>query len=571
MRGFGELALEIWVGADPCEDLLEFAAHLKKKIEAAVVDSGLLIPWSLYVARRKEALGLGLDEFVELAEAKNIPASELPDAYAYCAYATIVREAFRSFAHLGRFTGLKHNRIRQDFRNLDREIIELRGKAIAANCHRNAVPPLGSNGTLVSEKTQMALIEHLIPQRRPRVTVRKMLAYAGEAIQALKPCFMMGPQAVSQYLTPGTTVFDLVIMDEASQLRPEQAIGAIARGGQLVVVGDPKQLPPTSFFSTTNPTPDDAAQFTTTDAESILDVCSAHFRPSRNLRWHYRSQHHSLIAFSNKNFYDGNLVVFPSPYGQSSRLGVRATYLADAVYDNQTNLREATRVVDAVAAHVGDEPKASLGVVTLNIKQRDLIAELLEERLRTVDGADKYREHWAKKGQPLFVKNLENVQGDERDAIIISTTFGRPPGAKAVRQNFGPISRVGGWRRLNVLFTRARQSVAIYTSLRPEDIVADGSTPRGTKALRDYLEYARTGSLAVAEDTERDPDSDFEVSVIAMLEGRGYAVTPQLARSMHEKSTWCSVGWIVRGLAVIGDRGHGDRCRRGGVCRCAVG
>ena len=295
-----------------------------------------------------------------------------------------------------------------------------------------------------------------------------------------------------------------------------------------MVVGDPKQLPPTSFFSTTNPTADDAAQFTTTDAESILDVCSAHFRPSRYLRWHYRSQHHSLIAFSNKNFYRNNLIVFPSPYGQSSRLGVRATYLADAVYDNQTNLREATRVVDAVAAHVGDEPKASLGVVTLNIKQRDLIAELLEERLRTVDGADKYREHWAKKGQPLFVKNLENVQGDERDAIIISTTFGRPPGAKAVRQNFGPISREGGWRRLNVLFTRARQSVAIYTSLRPEDIVADGSTPRGTKALRDYLEYARTGSLAVAEDTERDPDSDFEVSVIAMLEGRGYAVTPQL-------------------------------------------
>jgi very-short-patch-repair endonuclease len=339
---------------------------------------------------------------------------------------------------------------------------------------------------------------------------------------------MMGPQAVAQFLTPGAIGFDLVIMDEASQLKPEEAIGAIARGGQLVVVGDPKQLPPTSFFSRMNPTPDDADQYTTTDAESILDVCSAHFRPPRALRWHYRSQHHSLIAFSNKNFYRNDLIVFPSPYGQSNQLGIRATYLADAIYDNQTNLREARRVADAVSEHVGRRPDESLGVVTLNIKQRDLIAELLDERLRTADGAEKYREHWAKEGQPLFVKNLENVQGDERDSIIISTTFGKPPGSRAVRQNFGPISRQGGWRRLNVLFTRARRSIGIYTSLRPEDIVIDGSTPDGTRALHDYLEYARTGSLTVAEDTERDPDSDFEVSVMEMLQARGYPVTPQL-------------------------------------------
>ena len=185
-------------------------------------------------------------------------------------------------------------------------------------------------------------------------------------------------------------------------------------------------------------------------------------------------------------------------------------------------------MADAVAEHVSRRADESLGVVTLNIKQRDLIAELLDERLRTVGGADKYREHWAKQGQSLFVKNLENVQGDERDAIIISTTFGKPPGSNSVRQNFGPISRQGGWRRLNVLFTRARRSVAIYTSLRPKDIVIDGSTPEGTKTLRNYLEYARTGSLTVAEETEHDPESDFEVSVIEVLQGRGYAVIPQL-------------------------------------------
>ena len=269
-------------------------------------------------------------------------------------------------------------------------------------------------------------------------------------------------------------------------------------------------------------------QFTTTDAESILDVCSSHFRPTRSLRWHYRSQHHSLIAFSNQNFYRGNLIIFPSPYGQGGKLGVRAVYLADAIYENQTNLREAKRVVDAVVEHIANRPNESLGIVTLNIKQRDLIAELLEERLRSVRGADTYRENWITEGAPLFIKNLENVQGDERDAIIISTTFGKPPGSSAVRQNFGPISRQGGWRRLNVLFTRAKRSIALYTSMRPEDIVMDGTTPDGTKALRNYLEFARTGSLATVEETGREADSDFEISVMDVLKQRGYEVTPQL-------------------------------------------
>jgi hypothetical protein len=275
-------------------------------------------------------------------------------------------------------------------------------------------------------------------------------------------------------------------------------------------------------------TSDDEEQFTTTETESILDVCSSHFHPPRALRWHYRSQHHSLIAFSNLNFYRGNLIIFPSPYGQNSKLGVRATYLADAVYDNQTNVKEARRVVDAVVEHIISRGDESLGVVTLNIKQRDLIDELLTERLRSMPEAAAFREKWSAEGQSLFVKNLENVQGDERDAIIVSTTYGKPPGSKAVRQNFGPISRQDGWRRLNVLFTRAKRSVAIYTSLRPEDIVADNTTPEGTKALRNYLEYARTGILVVSEDTGAEPDSDFEVSVIDVLRNRGYEVTPQL-------------------------------------------
>ena len=472
---------------------------------------------------------MGLLDFVELLENQTIHPDELPNAYAYCTFSTITREAFRNIPELGRFAGLKHNQVRDDFKRLDREIILLRGKAIAYECSRKALPLPGRNGARVDDRTEMVLLNYLMPQQRPRMPVRKILTQAGKSIQELKPCFMMGPQAVAQYLTPGVIKFDLVIMDEASQLKPEEAIGSIARGGQLVVVGDRKQLPPTSFFSRMSQDGDgDDDRYITTDAESILDVCSSHFRPTRSLRWHYRSQHHSLIAFSNHSFYSGNLIVFPSPYGQGGKLGVRAVYLADAIYENRTNLCEAKRVVDAVVEHIATRSDESLGIVTLNIKQRDLIAALLEERLRSIHGADAYREHWINEGAPLFIKNLENVQGDERDAIVISTTFGKPPGANVVCQRFGPISSQGGGRRLNVLFTRAKRSIALYTSMRPEDIVMDGTTPEGTKALRNYLEYARTGSLATVEETGREADSDFEVSVMEMLKLRGYEVTPQL-------------------------------------------
>jgi very-short-patch-repair endonuclease len=525
---YGPFDANAWIGRSATEGLAAYASAFETSLTRAVEGRGSLIPWSLYVMRRKECLDLGLKAFVNLLESREALPTELSHAYSYCVYMTVIRNAFRLVPELARFTGLRHDQIRNEFRRLDRAVIGARGQAIAAECARACRPPNGRTGSRTDDNTEMALLNRLMSQQRPRVPLRKMIARAGCAMQSLKPCFMMGPQAVAQYLTPGKVTFDLVVMDEASQLKPEEAIGAIARGVQLVVVGDPKQLPPTSFFSRMSEAPDEEEDFITTNAESILDVCSSHFRPPRRLRWHYRSQHHSLIAFSNHYFYDGGLIVFPSPYGQSGRLGVRATYLADGIYENQANIREAQRVVEAAAEHIIMRPDESLGIVTLNVKQRDLISELLDDRLRDLLGADAYRERWMEAGQSLFVKNLENVQGDERDAIVISTTFGKPPGASVVRQNFGPISRQGGWRRLNVLFTRARKSVAVYTSMRPEDIVVDTTTPEGTRALRNYLEYARSGNLVEQTDTGREPDSDFEIAVINVLKSRGYEVTPQL-------------------------------------------
>lgn len=525
----GSVVLGQWAqGRDPVGPAFADAVFARAARARASLDR--LQPWGQYLRQREEARKEKLLPFVTLMEQGKLLPTQLADTFGHRFYASVANLLFETNPVLRTFGGYRHSQVREEYAALDRKLIRMRGQQIAAESIRKADPPPGVNGTRVDEKTEMALLQLLMPQTRPRMAVRKIVQRAGRSIQELKPCFMLGPQSVAQFLTSGHLEFDLVVMDEASQLKPEQAIGAIARGRQLVVVGDPKQLPPTSFFSRmTAPDNDEpTVQAVTDEAESILDVCMGHFQPIRTLRWHYRSRHESLIAFSNQAFYGGKLFVFPSPWPRGGALGVRYHYLPAAVYDNQMNVVEAHRVVDAAVEHMQSRSQDSLGVVTLNIKQRELISELLEERLRGMTELEALRVRWHEEGQPLFIKNLENVQGDERDCILISTTFGRAPGVSRPRQNFGPISRDGGWRRLNVLFTRARKSIALYSSLRPEDIVVDHTSPAGTRALRQYLEYAATGVLAAPQETGRAPDSEFEEAVIRVLQRKGYQVTPQL-------------------------------------------
>ncbi|HZW13217.1 MAG TPA: DUF4011 domain-containing protein [Noviherbaspirillum sp.] len=529
MGKIGMFKMGEWVCTDDTSHSV-YASRLAEKTRSALNNLDALFPWALYLQQRVEAEKHDLIPYLKLVEAGELDAKHLPNTFGYRFYASIALSLFRIHPELSRFNGTRHSTVRAEFAAYDKEIIKMRGQQIGAKCKQIARPPTGFGGARVDDKTEMELLRHLIPQQRPRVPVRKMLKRAGRSIQELKPCFMMGPQAVAQFLEPGHLDFDIVVMDEASQLKPEEAIGAIARGKQLIVVGDPKQLPPTSFFSRMA-APNDgdgATQVATDEAESILDVCMGHFQPIRTLRWHYRSRHESLIAFSNYHFYRGNLLVFPSPYPKGKALGLRYTHVTDGVYENQMNVIEARRVVDAVVEHVSQRPEDSLGVVTLNVKQRDLIAELLDERFKSLPQADEFQAKWDAEGMGLFIKNLENVQGDERDCIIISTTFGKAAGTAVVRQNFGPISREGGWRRLNVLFTRARKSVAVYSSMQPEDIVVDSGTPIGTHALRNYLDYARKGILAHEVETGAPPDSDFEIAVIDTLRTKGFDVTPQL-------------------------------------------
>jgi very-short-patch-repair endonuclease len=320
-------------------------------------------------------------------------------------------------------------------------------------------------------------------------------------------------------------------MDEASQLKPEDAIGALARGAQIVIVGDPKQLPPTSFFQRVSADSEDDEpnddRTAVEEGESILDVASTLFQPVRRLRWHYRSRHHSLIAFSNNEFYQRDLIIFPSAYHDSPLLGVKHQFVPDGVFESGRNPREAAVVVQAILKHMRQHPEESLGVVTINFEQRELVEELLDKHLRNDPAAIAFQEKMRSGQDALFVKNLENVQGDERDVIFISTTYG-PDTRGNQYQRFGPINSVGGHRRLNVLFTRAKKRIVVYSSLNPELIQTNASSPWGVRALKAYLTFARTGILQQPDDGGDQTSNDFERSVGTALKESGYEVVPQV-------------------------------------------
>jgi transcription elongation GreA/GreB family factor len=528
---YGWFSWEVWQRDCRSATDRDLPSEIVARLRAVTAAPGSVLPWSKYLALRLDAREEGLSDFVSALESGRLPSSALASAFELAAYQAIGRSIYQAYPELSRFNGAVHEKTRSDYRALDTEIVSLTGKNFASQIAKRTRVPEGHRGTTVGDYTDMHLLRREINKQKRHIPIRQLVKRAGHALQALKPCFMMGPLSVAQYLEQGALKFDLVVMDEASQLRPEEAIGAVARGTQLVVVGDPKQLPPTSFFDrmldASDDEDEDQAPAAITGMESILDICQQLFTPVRSLRWHYRSHHESLIAFSNHHFYK-NLVVFPSPYAKNPGLGVKYRYVKGGVYKDRQNVPEAQLLVDRVLDHMLKHPDESLGVVTLNQTQRELIEELLDKKLKTFEEGAEFMSRWEAEGWPFFIKNLENVQGDERDVIFISTTFGKAPGIDRPRQNFGPISRPDGWRRLNVLFTRSKRRIELFTSMDPGDIILDDKTPLGTKALRDYLDFAKRGVLATTDEGERDPDSDFEVAVANVVKALNYEVKPQL-------------------------------------------
>jgi very-short-patch-repair endonuclease len=380
----------------------------------------------------------------------------------------------------------------------------------------------------------MPFLRRELARQRRLSPLRQTMQHAGAAIRAIKPCFMMSPLSVAQLIEGGHPGFDLVIFDEASQLPTEDAVGAIARGRQLIVVGDPKQLPPTNFFSVLSgqvaaPLGEDGLPLYE-DSESVLEEYLGSGVPASRLKWHYRSAHESLIAFSNVSFYDADLYTFPSPETAAHAGGLQFEFVPGGVYEGKgLNLVEARRVADAVVEHARLRPDLSLGVGTFNLRQQLAIQDELEQRRREDPSLEPF---FARKEQDeFFVKNLENIQGDERDVIFISVTYARGPDGR-LRYNFGPLNAQNGWRRLNVLVTRARQRMVVFSSMRGEDINPAAVATLGPQLLRDFLIYAEHGRLdsprvAAAAETE----SPFERDVFHALTEQGVSLAPQVGVS----------------------------------------
>lgn len=473
--------------------------------------------WTGYVKVKKEVDGLGLKDLAALAHAGTLAAAQAGPALEESWARQAAERAFRERAELRGFDVTTHQQAVDRFAESDTAAFAANRQKLAET-HWRALPPLVGFG-------QVGVLRRECAKKARHIPLRKLLIEAGRAVQAAKPVFLMSPLSIAAFLPPDGPRFDLVVFDEASQVKPVDAFGAILRGSQLVVVGDEKQMPPTSFFdsmmSSTEAVDDDADDSPTQDLQSILGLCTAKGMPSRMLRWHYRSRHDSLIALSNQEFYEGKLVVFPSPARTTPGEGLAYRHLPDTAYERgttRTNPKEADAVVGAVLEHSRTRPDLSLGVVAFSQAQK----EAIEKRVEALQRKDAAFDAWATSNaeEPFFVKNLENVQGDERDVMLISVGYGRDASG-AASMNFGPLNQAGGERRLNVLITRARRRCEVFTNLSPDDIDVARAPGEGVRALKAYLSFAKNGRLPEAA-VDAGTAPELEAEIAAALKERGF-------------------------------------------------
>ena len=499
-------------------------AELSGRLTLWIDFSEQLSQWVAYRERVDQARDLGLGEFVNALETGAVDPGLIRRTFDMAYYEALFKDQVATMPDLARFDGKIHGRLVRDFALLDRERIAASSLEVVHAHYRRIPQGGGGAGPLGILRGEMA-------RRRGHMPIRQLMLKAAPAIQSLKPVLMMSPLSVAQFLPPGQLTFDLLVMDEASQIQPVDALGAIARCRQVVVVGDERQLPPTKFFSKMTSAsqeddePDDAQ---VADIESILGLFSARGLPQRMLRWHYRSRHQSLIAVSNSQFYENKLFIVPSPYTNEAGMGLQFRHVQHGIFDSGNtgvNPIEAAIVAEAVIQHARTNPELSLGVATFSVKQRTAIQDHLELlRRQNPDAEAFFNQH---PNEPFFVKNLENVQGDERDVIFISVGYGRnAQGYMAMR--FGPLSADGGERRLNVLISRAKRRCEVFSSITDEDIDLERGKGKGVVAFKLFLHFARTGRLSMAQTTARQHQSQFEVQVAKTLQQQGYQVHPQV-------------------------------------------
>ena len=483
-----------------------------------------LSKWVAYSERASKARAAGLGQVVDQLANGRLDTRSASPAFEMAYYEAMLTELVRVDPEVGRFDGTLHSHHVQEFANLDKRRIKAASLEVVRAHHRRIPPRDGGVGPVGVLRTEMA-------KRRGHMPIRSLMQKAGPAIQAIKPVVMMSPLSVAQFLTPGRLTFDLLVMDEASQIQPVDALGAIARCKQVVVVGDERQLPPTKFFAKmtgSQGSEDNDDDAPVADIESILGLFIARGLPQRMLRWHYRSRHQSLIAISNREFYENKLFIVPSPYTQEAGMGLRFQHVPDGIFDSGgtgANAIEARNVAQAIIRHAKTHPELSLGVATFSVSQRRAIQDELEVLRRlNPDTEDFFHAHAS---EPFFVKNLENVQGDERDVIMISVGYARnAQGYMAMR--FGPLGADGGERRLNVLISRAKRRCEVFSSITDDDIDLARAKGKGVIAFKLFLQYARTGRLSVARASEKEMESVFEEQVANALQAKGYQVHPQV-------------------------------------------
>lgn len=494
--------------------------------------------WAAFEGSRQRAVETVAGEAVDAAMAGLVPFDDLCSAFLRAFCMKWMAAAVQARAPLHRFDTLTHEGMVQEFRELDARVLRENRTGLVRLLRDRVQHQLRQP----EASTSLPRLRREMVKQRKLSPLRKTLRDCDGAIRAIKPCFMMSPLTVAQYLDGTHPTFDLVIFDEASQLPTEDAIGAIIRGCQLVVVGDPKQLPPTNFFSVssgtvTAPIGEDGTPLYE-DSESVLEEFMGAAVPMSRLKWHYRSVHESLINFSNINFYDADLHTFPSVITDTDGAGLEFHFVNGGIYEGKgVNLIEARRIADEVVrfAKVQLDRRAaakrplSLGVGTLNLRQQLAILDELEVRRREDPSMEPFFDRSGH--EPFFVKNLENIQGDERDSIFLSVTFGKSADGR-LRYNFGPLNRENGWRRLNVLVTRARRQMKVFSSIRDHDINPAAATSEGPRLLREFLSYAEHRRLGNATlSAAADVESPFERDVCLELTRRGVRIQPQVGVS----------------------------------------
>jgi len=489
MNGFyAELSTKLEI-SDHYDDTEQWILNKIKKANSWLENIDQLKDWCSWNTARKKAVGVGLNSFMSYLCSHSLDSNQIIGAFDKALYKSIIDGVIDSEPILASFNGkLFEDKIRK-FRKLTQNFEKLTREELFAKLASN----IPSFVRAASQSSEVGFLQRNIRNNGRGTSIRKLFDTIPTLLTRMTPCMLMSPMSVAQYIDVDNFKFDLVIFDEASQMPTCEAVGAIARGRNVIVVGDPKQMPPTSFFTSNNIDEDNLDK---EDLESILDDCLALTMPSKYLLWHYRSKHESLIAFSNSQYYENKLLTFPSPDDIQSKVSYKHI---PGYYDkgkSRQNKFEAEAVVNEIMSRLSDKEKAgrSIGVVTFSSVQQTIIEDLLNDAFAKNPEIEALALECA---EPIFVKNLENVQGDEQDVILFSVGYG-PDKEGKVSLNFGPLNREGGWRRLNVAVSRARYEMKVFSTLRSEQIDLARTSSEGVAGLKAFLEYAEKGKNAIA-------------------------------------------------------------------------